>query len=266
MIISGDDDEIDLAEAVLLIAAEEYPSLDIPAYIEKLDRFGAVAAERASSERDVRYVIASLNSTLFETLGFHGCRDSYYDPRNSFLNQVIERRTGLPITLSVVYIEVARRIGLKVHGVGLPYHFVTKIETETGELFIDPFNEGQLLTASDCAALVVELSRGTAALFPEHLEAVDKKRILGRILLNLLGLYKANDPRRALAALDRLLLITPDNASYLRMRGMLLAKAGDQKNAIAQLERYLDANGDAEDSEEIREQIKNIRSSLVRLN
>ena len=266
MIISLDEDEIDLAEAVLLIAAEEYPNLDIRAYIEKLDRFGALAVERATGERDIRGVISSINSTLFETLEFHGCRDTYYDPRNSFLNQVIDRRTGLPITLSVVYIEVARRIGLTIHGVGLPYHFVTKVETETGELFIDPFNEGHLLTAADCAALVIELSRGNAELLPEHLEVVNKKRVLGRILLNLLGLYKANDPRRALAALDRLLLITPDNAHYMRMRGLMLAKAGDQKNAIAQLERYLEANPEPDDSEEIREQINTIRSSLVRLN
>jgi regulator of sirC expression with transglutaminase-like and TPR domain len=265
-IISLEDHEIDLAEAVLLIAAEEYPHLDINAYIEKLDRFGDLAGERAASAHEIRNVVAALNSTLFGTLGFHGARDSYYDPRNSFLNQVIDRRTGLPITLSVIYIEVARRVNLAVFGVGLPYQFIVQVPTETEEIFIDPFNEGRLLTADDCAQLVREMSHGSEELLPEHLEVVDRKRLLGRVLLNLLGLYKASDPRRALAALDRLLLIAPNHAPYLRMRGLLLARVGDSTGAIAQLERYLEASPEAGDAEEIREQIKTVRLNQVRLN
>ena len=265
-VISLDDDEIDLAEAVLLIAAEEYPHLDIPAYIEKLDRVGDLAAERSSGKSEVHDLIAAVNSTLFGTLGFHGCRESYYDPRNSFLNQVIDRRTGLPITLSVVYMEVARRIDLAVLGVGLPYHFIVKVPASTEEIFVDPFNEGRVLTANDCAQLISELSHGGEELSPEHLEIVDNERILRRILLNLLGLYKASDSQRALAAIDRLLLIVPNHAPYLRMRGLLLAKAGESKRAIAQLELYLEANPEAEDAGEIREQIKTIRLGQVRLN
>lgn len=265
-IISLDDEQIDLAEAVLLIASEEYPRLDIKSYIDKLDHFADLARERAAGARDINDLIEALNSTLFGTLGFHGCRNSYYDPRNSFLNQVIDRKTGLPISLTVVYMEVARRIGLTVKGVGLPFHFVGKVETENGELFIDSFNEGRLLTAVDCAELVTEMSHGQEELVEEHLEPVNKKRILGRILLNLLGLYKASDPRRALGALDRLLMLVPGHAPYIRMRGLLLASTGDQKNAIAQLERYLAAAPDAEDVDAVREQIKTIRLSQVRLN
>jgi regulator of sirC expression with transglutaminase-like and TPR domain len=265
-IISLDDEEMDLAEAVLLIAAEEYPHLDIQSYIDKLDYFGDLARERAGGTHDVRELIGALNSTLFEKLGFHGCRDSYYDPRNSFLNQVIDRRTGVPITLSVIYMEVARRIDVAVLGVGLPYHFVVEVPTVTEEIFIDPFNEGRLMTRDDCVQLVKNISHGREALTPDEIDIVDNERIIGRILLNLLGLYKANDPRRAVAALDRLLLIVPHHGPYQRMRGLLLAKLGDHKNAIAQLESYLEVNPEAEDADEIHEQIKKIRLSLVRLN
>ena len=265
-IVSLDDEEIDLAEAVLLIAAEEYPHLDIQSYIDKLDHFGDLARERASGASDVRDLIEALNSTLFGTLGFHGCRDSYYDPRNSFLNQVIDRRTGLPITLSVVYMEVARRIDLAVLGVGLPYHFIVEVPTVTEEIFIDPFNEGRLLTAAGCAELIAEMSHGREVLLPEHLKVVSKERILSRILLNLLGLYKASDPHRALAAIDRLLLILPDYAPHVRLRGLLLASTGDHRQAIAELERCLALAPEAEDADEIRDRIKTIRLSQVRLN
>ena len=264
--MSLDDERINLAEATLLIAAEEYTQLNIKDYLEKLDHFGDLARERAAGARDASDVISALNSTLFDELGFHGNRNSYYDPRNSFLNQVIDRRTGIPITLTVVYMEVARRIGFKIQGVGLPYHFVAKHGSEAGDIFIDPFNQGRLLNAAGCAELLTEMTGGKDELQPEHLEAVSNKRILARILLNLLGLYQASDPRRALATIERLLLINPDYAPHIRLRGMLLASVGEQTNAIAELERYLALVPDAEDFDAIREQIQSIHLNKVRLN
>jgi regulator of sirC expression with transglutaminase-like and TPR domain len=261
-----DDEQINLAEAALLIAAEEYTKLNIKDYLDKLDHFGDLAAAREADARDASDVISALNSTLFEDLGFHGNRDSYYDPRNSFLNQVIDRRTGIPITLTVVYIEVAKRIGFKIEGVGMPYHFIAKHGAETGDIFIDPFNEGRLLNAAGCAEMLTEISRGKDELQPEHLEPLSNKRILARILLNLLGLYKTNDARRALATIERLLLINPSHAPHIRLRGMLLASTGDQANAIAELERYLALVPDAEDFDETREQIQSIHLNRVRLN
>src|SRR6185369_1767990 len=139
-LVSLDDDQINLAEAALLIATEEYTRLKIEDYLDRLDRFGDIASERAEGASDASHVISAINSTLFAELGFHGNRDSYFDPRNSFLNQVIDRRTGIPITLTVVYMEVARRIGFQIRGVGLPYHFIAKHESETGDVFIDAFN------------------------------------------------------------------------------------------------------------------------------
>ncbi|HSB11619.1 MAG TPA: transglutaminase-like domain-containing protein, partial [Blastocatellia bacterium] len=156
--VSRDDEQIGLAEAALLIAAEEYPRLEVDLYLERLDYFGDLARERAGSTEDAGDLITALNSTLFETIGFRGNRENYYDPRNSFLNEVIDRRTGIPITLTVVYIEVAKRIGFSVKGVGLPFHFIAKHEASDGDVFIDPFNKGRLLGSAGCAGLVSEMS------------------------------------------------------------------------------------------------------------
>jgi regulator of sirC expression with transglutaminase-like and TPR domain len=265
-LVSLDDDQINLAEATLLIAAEEYTRLNIQDYLDKLDRFGDLARERAQGASDADHVISAINSTLFDELGFHGNRDSYFDPRNSFLNQVIDRRTGIPITLTVVYLEVARRIGFQVRGVGLPYHFIAKHESEAGDIFIDPFNGGRLLDTAGCAELLSEMTSGKEELQPEHLESVSNKRILARILLNLLGIYQAGDPRRALATIERLLLINPNYAPHVRLRGMLLASVGDQTGAIAELERYLMLVPEAEDFDAIKEQIQSIHLNRARLN
>lgn len=265
-LVSLDDDKINLAEATLLIATEEYSRLNIEDYLDKLDRFGDMARERAEGASDADHLISAINSTLFDELGFHGNRDSYFDPRNSFLNQVIDRRTGIPITLTVVYMEVARRIGFQVRGVGLPYHFIAKHESEAGDIFIDPFNGGRLLGTGGCAELLSEMTGGKEELQPEHLESISNKRILARILLNLLGVYKAGDPRRALATIERLLLINPNYAPHVRLRGTLLASVGDQTGAIAELERYLMLVPDAEDFDAIKEQIQSIHLNRARLN
>lgn len=265
-IVSREDEQISLAEAALLIAAEEYPRLVVEASLEKLDLFGDIAREQAAEARDAVDIISALNATLFERLGFRGNRESYYDPRNSFLNEVIDRRIGIPITLTVVYIEVARRIGFSVKGVGLPFHFIAKHEAENGDIFIDPFNEGRVLGVAACAELVTNMSGGRVELKPEHLEPVSNKQILTRMLSNLLGIYATSDRRRALAAIERILLIHPDSTAHIRDRGLLLAAVGDSANAIAELERYLALAPEAADADAIREQIKSIKQNLARLN
>jgi regulator of sirC expression with transglutaminase-like and TPR domain len=265
-IVSGEDEQVNLAEAALLIAAEEYPRLHVEAYLEKLDLFGDIAREQAAEARDAINVISALNATAFQLLGFRGNRESYYDPRNSYLNEVIDRRIGIPITLTVVYIEVARRIGFPVKGVGLPLHFIARHEAESGDIFIDPFNEGRLLGTDACAELVTNMSGGRVEIKPEHLEPVSNKQILTRMLSNLLGIYAASDRRRALAAIERILLINPDSTHHIRDRGLLLAAVGDSANAIAELERYLALAPEAADADAIREQIKSIKQNLARLN
>jgi regulator of sirC expression with transglutaminase-like and TPR domain len=266
-VIAAEDERINLAEAALLIAAEEYTHLDINCYIEKLDRFSDIARERAVMAETAQDLISVINYTLFDELGFRGNRDNYYDPRNSFLNDVIDRRIGIPITLTVVYMEVARRISLPVKGVGFPGHFLAKYCGEDREVFIDPFNRGRLLGEAGCAELLSDLSQGRQQLKPEHLASVSNKQILTRMLSNLLSIYAiSRDYRRALAAIDRILMINPDSTLHIRDRGLLLAALGEPKRAVAELERYLLLSPQAADAKAIREQIKTIRKEMARLN
>jgi regulator of sirC expression with transglutaminase-like and TPR domain len=266
-IVTGDDEEINLAEAALLIAAEEYSRLDVSMYLEKLDRFGDRARERSGEARDEYDMINAINTTLFEDLGFRGNRKNYYDPRNSFMNEVIDLRLGIPITLTVVYMEVARRIGFSVQGVGMPGHFIAKHSRDGEDIFIDPFNEGRLLGELGCAEMVSETSGGQLQLQPAHLAAVTNKQILSRMLANLLGIYAgSNDYNRALAATERILLITPNSPPHIRDRGLLLAALGKTRSALEELDKYLEMVPDAPDAESVREQIKKIRQSHARLN
>lgn len=266
--VSREDEQINLAEAALLIAAEEYPRVEVEVdlYLEKLDRFGDIAREQANSSSSALDLIAAVNFTLFDELGFRGNRRSYYDPRNSFLNEVIDRRIGIPITLTVVYIEVAKRIGFPIKGVAMPGHFIAKHEAESGDLFIDPFNDGRLLGRLACSELVAEATGGALELEPDHLAAVTNKQILTRMLSNLLGIYGTGDQPRAIAAIDRILLINPDSPKHVRDRGLLLASLGETRNGLAELDRYLELAPAAPDAEVIREQIKTIRQSQARLN
>lgn len=265
-IVSRKDEEINLAEAALTIAAEEYSRLDIQTYLDKLDRIGDMARERAHDAIDSLDQISALNTVLFEELGFRGNSKNYYDPRNSFLNEVIDRRTGIPITLTVVYIEVARRIGLFVEGVGMPSHFIARHETVNGDMFIDVFNGGRLMGEIGCAEMLAEMSKGKLALRPEHLAGVTKKQILARMLTNLLGIYSTSDHHRALAVIERLMIINPGSPQHVRDYGLILAATGDISNAIEELERYLALLPEAPDRKTIREQIKAIRQSQARLN
>ena len=266
-LISRPEDDIHLAEAALLIAAEEYPRLDIARYLEKLENIGNRARERAVEATTAPELIEALNVTLFSELGFQGNRENYYDPRNSYLNEVIDRRTGIPITLSVIYIDVARQIGFSLQGVGLPGHFIAAHFTDSDEYFIDVFNGGRLLTENACADLVAGMSQGRLKFESAHLDPVTKKQVLTRMLTNLLGIYSSSqDYRRAIAALERILLLLPNSPSHLRQYGLLLAQAGDSNRALEQLERYLTLTTDSETDETITTVIKSLKQAQARLN
>ncbi|HJQ68350.1 MAG TPA: transglutaminase-like domain-containing protein [Blastocatellia bacterium] len=274
-IVSGDDEQIDLAEAALLIAAEEYPAVDMNIYIERLDLIANSVRDRVRDDVDPELVISALNFTLFDELGFRGNQESYYDPRNSFLNQVIDRRIGIPITLTVVYMEVARRIGFAVYGVGLPSHFIAGHSGEAGEVYIDPFNQGRVLGRAGVEKMFSELGGGAVELKEEHLAPVRKKQIITRMLSNLLNIYLGNysgagerytDYARALRVMERVILINPSSAAHVRDYGLLLAANGKMKEAIEELERYIARAPDAADAESIRNQIYSIRREQAKFN
>ncbi len=261
--------EIPLAEAALAVAAEEYKGLDIARYVKALDALGARIARRLGEGRSPLAVLAAMKKVLFDEEGFRGNEADYYDPRNSFLNEVLDRKLGIPITLSILYIEVAGRSGLALQGVGFPGHFLVKLPAAGGlpaDLFVDPFNGGDVLGADECTA------RFRAALHgrefdPRYLEAVAPPQILSRMLHNLKKIYvEKGDDVRALWVIDRLLLLSPGNLEERRDRGLLSARLGGLKAAAQDLQAYLDGTPQAPDADEVRSLLKDLEGRTTFLN
>src|SRR5205085_2973941 len=209
--VSRSEAELELDRAALLIAAEEYPQMELETYLAQLDSFAARARENDDPQASPVTRLLRLNDKLFDEFGFRGNAENYFDARNSFLNDVIERRTGIPITLSVVYIEVARRIGLRIFGVGMPGHFLVKYQDEVEEILLDPFNGGRLLSEEDCFRMVLRMYQGGVVFQRSYLDAVSKKQILTRMLQNLKSIYtRVGTQIKTLGVIERALLITPD--------------------------------------------------------
>jgi regulator of sirC expression with transglutaminase-like and TPR domain len=258
---------IDLAEATLLIAKEEYPALDIGAYLARLDVMGAALQATVQGVAEPRRQIEALNRLLFAEHGFRGNSEDYYDPRNSFLNEVLDRRTGIPITLSVVYLAVARRASLPLVGVGMPGHFLVKHVGPDGEIVIDPFAQGAVLSPPDCQQILDRIFDGKVAFSPQHLAPVGAQQILGRMLTNLKTIYFNNQEySKALSAVDRLLVLNPQSATEIRDRGLLASQLRRYTDAGADLERYLRMAPQAEDREVIREYLRALRRRVGALN
>jgi regulator of sirC expression with transglutaminase-like and TPR domain len=209
--VSGPENRLDLARAALLIASEEYPGLDSLRYIAKLEVMAAAVRPAVAMTNDPTWKIRSLNTYLFEERGFRGNTEEYYDPRNSFLNDVVDRRLGIPITLSVIYMEVGRRVGMPLQGVGMPGHFITKYAEPGEDIYIDPFNRGRILSREACEELIQQLHGEPVPFQESFLAPVSKKQILARMLMNLKAIYIHNgDHLKALSVVERLLIIQPD--------------------------------------------------------
>jgi len=237
--VARPDADVDLAEASLLIAGEEYPGLEPGRYLARLDEMAAALGRRAGDAR-AEEAVAALNRLLFEQEGFHGNTEDYYDPRNSFLNDVLDRRLGIPISLCTVYMEVGRRAGLSVEGVSLPGHFVVRLSTPAAPVLVDPFHGGAVLTLEDCQRRLDRIYSGRLRLAPAMLAPCGRKSILSRMLRNLKGIYvKAGDYVRALRAVEMLRSLDPESAEELRDRGVLYAALDCFAAAAADLEGYL---------------------------
>jgi len=261
------DAEVNLAEGALLIACLEYPDLDVGRYLERLDRMAEVVAGRAPAGEGAAGAAAALNQYLFEDQGFRGNDSHYYDPRNSFLNDVLDRRTGIPITLSTVYMEVARRLGLAVAGVGLPGHFIVRLGEGEEARLMDPFNGGAPLTESDCQERLNRLYGGKLKLDERMLAPVDRKHVLARLLRNLKVIYmKASEHQRALDAVDLLLRLNPYSGEDLRDRGLLYSAIGCYEWSAADLETYLSLVPSAPEADGLRLRITEMRHRAERLN
>jgi len=250
---------IDLGEAALWIAAEEQPGLDPEPWLERLDELGARLQPRLRGVRNELDRLALLTDFVFGEERLRGNADDFYDPRNSLLNEVLDRRLGIPITLAVVCMEVGRRAGVLLQGVGFPGHFLLRLAHHP-QILLDPFDGGRLLTVRDCEEMLERMTRRKEDFDPRLLRPSGPRQILQRILNNLRGIYlQRGDLERTVAVLDRLLLLDPDDPAPLRDRGLLHVRWGDPEQGIGDLESYLAAEADIEDGEEVTELLAEAR-------
>jgi regulator of sirC expression with transglutaminase-like and TPR domain len=260
------DGEIRLARAALLIAAAEQPGLDVDGYVGRLDAL-AGAAGPARRAADALSRLHRLREFLFEELGFAGDRSDYFDPRNSYLNQVLDRRLGIPISLSLVLIEVGRRLGLEMEGIGLPGHFITGARIGGEQVLLDPFNRGAVLTAEACGQVVRRALGRPVRLGPEHFAPVSNRQFLTRMLANLKGIYWRQEAwDKVVRVIDRMLALDPAAAGERRDRGAAWSNMGRLERGVADWERYLTEFPDAADHEQVRGQLRRVRQKLAQLN
>ena len=260
------DNEIDLGRAALVIAQMEYPDLDVEPYLKRMDRLATVIKDLVGDEESVFRLLACINVVLFKQEGFQGNRSNYYDPKNSFLNDLIDRKMGIPITLSVLYQEVARRAGLTLHGVAFPGHFLLKHIDHEEEIIIDPFNGGEVRSDAELQSLLDEIYPGKAVLKFEFLSPVSKRQILKRMLINLRGIYlHQGDFLRGLSVEERLVILEPNPVREYRDRGLLHLRLENFPQALEDLETYLRLASDANDADEIREQVSSLKKRVTQL-
>lgn len=246
--------QIDLAEVALYIAQEEYPELEPDAYLNALDTMAQEVQERLPAEQYPLRVIHSINQYLYDDLGFTSNTTDYYNPRNSFLNDVIERRTGIPITLSLVYLEIAKRIDFPMVGVGMPGHFLIGPSHEEMEIYVDPFHRGEILFTQDCQARLVQIYGPSVELQSAYLAPISPQQFIARMLMNLKHIYvQRNQTQKCLAVIERILLIFPEAIGELRDRGILYYQLGHWTEARRDLESYLAYNPQAEEIVLIRQ-------------
>lgn len=263
-------EQFDLARASLLLAQDAYPSVNVAACIGQIEDMARVVSDRVPPDAFATQKLQALNQYLFAELGYSGNVDDYYDPRNSYLNQVLERRVGIPITLSVLYLEIAARIGLDLKGVSFPGHFMVKLNAERGLLVIDPFSGGDAQSETELRerlARVMPAADARRAPLAPFLESATPRQIVARMLRNLKGIYsKAGEHEHALAVMHRLLLVMPESVEELRDRGIIYEKLECFRPALSDLQNYLRRRPDAPDAGEIREKIVQLRQSASRLN
>ena len=249
------------------MACEEYPQLEVRPFIDQLDAMAKTVRASMRPDDSPRETIDRINNVLFDVLGFRGNTENYYDPRNSFFNDVLERRVGIPITLSAVYLEVARRVQFPIVGVGMPGRFLVKYRTPGEELILDPFNRGEILGREDCRSLLAELFGEEFEFSDRMLERVTHRQILARMLNNLKVIYlKAQTYDKGLAMVDMMLMVQPEDLDQYRDRGLLHLQLRQFEAATKDLNHYLKVVPDSEDKEEIEEHLKELKRIRAMMN
>ncbi len=274
-LVAADDAHIDLAHACLMIAQDAYPTLEVERYLGDIERMAMRLRGRLPNTGGAEERVAALNQFLFEDLGFRGNTDEYYDPRNSYLNDVIDRKIGIPISLSVLYMAVGRRVGLPLEGVSFPGHFLVRLRLRIGVLVLDPFAAGAPLSEADLRERLQRvIPPGVTDNVPvselpldQFLEAATHRQILARLLRNLKAIYRETDkPERMLEVLNRMLVVAPDATAELRERGLVYQRLECYRAALKDLSDYVQREPDAPDLDEVRVRLMEVSALCARLN
>lgn len=251
--VARPEPELDLARGCLLVAKEQYPQLPVEPYLARLDQLAEEVRDRLDVETAPPVVLQELIATLYERHGFRGNKDAYYDPRNSFLNDVLDRRLGIPLTLGIVMLEVGWRLGLPLEGVNFPHHFLVRYRGDAVDLLIDPFDGGQVRFEDQAQEFLDRVYGGMVRVRPSFLDVATRRDMLRRLLNNLKGLYlNVGDDVRAASVLERVLILEPGAAGDRRMLGMILARMGRVDEAAEHLRAYLEAEPGAPEAPEVR--------------
>jgi regulator of sirC expression with transglutaminase-like and TPR domain len=263
-----EDEHVDLLRAALTFARIEKPQLDIERYVRRIAELATRVAEIIQDNDDPAQVIAALNQVLFQEEMFRGNNDDYYNPRNSFLHYVLDDRTGIPISLALVYMEVGRRVGFPLFGVGMPGHFLLKHYDVNGRaILIDAFERGSIVTEEDCRKKLNDIYSGQLTLQPEFLLPVTRRQMLTRMLNNLRSIYLSQrDFRRALQVVDLVLVIYPRSPEDVKQRAVLRYNLDDYRGALSDFEEYVKMSPDASDADEIRQTALSLRKSMALMN
>jgi regulator of sirC expression with transglutaminase-like and TPR domain len=263
-------ERFNLAEASLMLAQDIYPDIDIPGYLGRLDEIAVAIRKRIAGDAFAEQKVLALNYYLFNEMRFSGNIDDYYDPRNSYFNEVMERRTGIPIMLSILYLEVGRRLGLNLEGVSFPGHFLVKLGVRRGQLVLDPFIGGEAQSEADLRqrlALVLPPEKAEQAHLDRYLEPATPRQIVARVLRNLKNVYMQSAKfEQALAVMHRMLLVTPESAEELRDRGLVYQRLECFRPALSDLQNYLRRRPQAPDAPDVHGKIVELKQAAARLN
>ena len=274
-LLAEKEERIDLARACLLIAGDAYPGLDVERYLGEIERMALRLRSRLPQGYGVEERVVGLNQFLFQELGFWGNTEDYYDPRNSYLNDVIDRKTGIPISLAILYMEVGRRVGLPLEGVSFPGHFLVRLRMRGGMLVLDPFSGGAAQSEAQLRQRLQRVipedavGRVPVAGLPldQFLEPASNRQILARVLRNLKGIYRETDkPERMLDVLNRMLLVAPEASAELRERGLLYQRLECHRAALKDLSDYASREPQAPDLDDVRVRLVELSALCARLN
>ena len=260
-LVQNSDTSLSIAEGALVIARHEYPALDVTAYLAELDDIATRIKRRLPSDAGKPHMLSLLNHCLFRELGYAGTRDNYYDPRNSLLNDVIDRRTGIPITLCILYLEIGKRLGLPLEGVAFPGHFLVKCRIDQGVIVLDPFNRGASLSEDELREML-KLNGNDRSQPPltALLQTADKKTMWLRLARNLKAIYvNAGQTEKAVKIITMILTINPEETGELRDRGLLYSQLECYRAALTDLEQWVNLDVGAAEDDAIQEKLEELR-------